>query len=289
MGTSKSYGGPPNGLLPDWIDQVAPGAAAPSAQDPAPVPDAPPGDLPPAAPPPGASAGPLTGASPAGGLGTARGNFTRFAGSRERDSLRRAVSQYVRQGTGGAAGAARRMGASRVTGAQLLGLIGDVQRNGPAAALQRLNLGGLAGRPAVEVFLALTEVMCPPGGRVDEAIARQAMLDTICDMADQGVGDFGSLTADQLTEFFLGYVIHTIEGRVMADLGHRAIEKPVSAEEAKLVQEDLHQFVDGHVRGHLGALLDRVHDLPESEISGLVDRIYRASFELVSATAGDVE
>ncbi|WP_158986519.1 Qat anti-phage system associated protein QatB [Lysobacter panacisoli] len=195
----------------------------------------------------------------------------------------------MRQGTGGAAGAAKRMGSSRVTGAQLLGLIGDVQRNGPVAALQRLNLGGLAGRPAVEVFLALTEVMCPPGGRVDEAIARQAMLDTICDMADQGVGDFGSLTADQLTEFFLGFVIHTIEGRVVADLGHRAIERPMSAEEAKLVQEDLHQFVDGHVRGHLGTLLDRVRDLPESEISGMVDRIYRASFELVSATAGDVE
>ncbi|GAA5073478.1 hypothetical protein GCM10025759_14710 [Lysobacter panacisoli] len=108
-------------------------------------------------------------------------------------------------------------------------------------------------------------------------------------MADQGVGDFGSLTADQLTEFFLGFVIHTIEGRVVADLGHRAIERPMSAEEAKLVQEDLHQFVDGHVRGHLGTLLDRVRDLPESEISGMVDRIYRASFELVSATAGDVE
>jgi len=180
------------------------------------------------------------------------------------------------------------MGTSRAVGSQLLGAIRDFQRDGIPATLARFNLAGLAGKPATDVFLALTEVMCPPGGRVDEAIARQAMLETIADLADQGVGEFGDLTPEQMREFFLGFVVHTIEGRVMADLGHRAIELPDSVAEVEAIQEQLHDFVDGSVRAHVGEMLN---ELPETDaaIGELVDRIYEASFDLVAATAGDVE
>lgn len=277
MGTSKGYGGPASGLVPTWIDDVAPGAGASPAN---PAPDA-------------GSATPARATAPAavsstGSLGSARSNFTRFVRSGDGAALRRAVSQYVRQGTGGSRGAARRMGTSRAVGSQLLGVIRDFQRDGIPATLQRFNLAGLAGKPATDVFLALTEVMCPPGGRVDEAIARQAMLETIADLAEQGVGEFGDLSAEQLREFFLGFVVHTIEGRVMADLGHRAVELPDGVAEVEAIQDQLHNFVDGSVRAHVGEMLN---ELPETDaaMGALVDRIYEASFDLVAVTAGDVE
>jgi hypothetical protein len=132
-------------------------------------------------------------------------------------------------------------------------------------------------------------VICPPGGRVDEAIARQAMLETIGDLAETGVGDFGAMSADEMNEFFIGFVIHTIEGRVMADLGQRAIELPTSVADVESIQEQLHDFVDGNVRGHLGHLLEGLPAISDGDIGKVVDRIYEASFELVSATAGDVK
>jgi hypothetical protein len=107
------------------------------------------------------------------------------------------------------------------TGAGLLGVVRDFQRLGPAETLRQLNLPGLAGRPAADVFLAILDVVCPPGGAIDEAIARQAMLETIGDMAEAGVGDFGALSPAQLQDFFLDFVSRSIEGRVMADLGGR--------------------------------------------------------------------
>ena len=41
---------------------------------------------------------------------------------------------------------------------------------GAAETLRKLNLPELAGRPAADVFLAILEFVCPPGGAVDEAI-----------------------------------------------------------------------------------------------------------------------
>lgn len=64
---------------------------------------------------------------------------------------------------------------------------------GAAETLRQLNLPGLAGRPAADVFVAILEFVCPPGGAVDEAIARQAMLETIGDMAEAGIGSFDTL------------------------------------------------------------------------------------------------
>lgn len=284
MGTSKRYGGPPSGLTPSWIDDVAPGASVPSSSSGTHGGAASPPTATPVRPPASANL------ASAPSLSAARGNFTRFVRSGDGAALRRAVSQYVRKGTGGAGGAAQRMGTSRVVGSQLLGLIREFQREGAPAALQQFNLTTLAGRPATDVFIALTEVICPPGGRVDEAIARQAMLDTIADMAEQGASEFDELTPEQLKEFFLGFVVHTIEERVIADLGRRTIELPSSVAEVEAIQEQLHDFVDGSVRAHVGEMLDTAQEMARDDpMDGLVERIYEACFELVAAAVGDVE
>lgn len=280
MGTSKGYGGATTGLVPSWVDDPAPGVA------PAAPPAAPPGGGAPApgpgqAPPPSAPPRPDT--SGAGSFQAARSAFSRFAKGGGRAALGSAVSSYVRSGTGGARRAARRMGPSRAAGARLLGVVRDVQRLGPAEVLRQLNLPGLAGRPAADVFLALLEFVCPPGGAVDEAIARQAMLETIGDLADAGVGDFDTLTPDQLQEFFLDFVAHSIEGRVMADLGARGIVLPTDVAAVESAQEQLHDFVVGCTRGELSGRLDGVERLGDREVERVVDEIYEAAFELVAA------
>lgn len=285
MGTSKGYGGALSGLVPSWIDDTAPGAAP----------------LPAGAPE--VSAGGNDGGSSAqqviptatpdtsssGGLGGAKGNFTRFVRSGNSETLRRAVSQYVRNGTGSAGKAARRMGASRGVGKQLLQVIRDIDRDGAATVLQKLNLGHLAGRPAAEVFIELLEAMSPPGGRVDQAIARQALLDAIADLAESDAGSFEEMTAGQLSEFFQGFIIHTIEGRIIADIGKHVVDTPENVVQVEGVLDQLHDFVVGSVHGHLGQHFDGLAEKTDQQVADIVEAIYLASFELVSATAGDVQ
>lgn len=291
MGTSKGYGGPATGLVPSFVDApaspvlprptVAP--AGPSDAPAAPVPQPNPADAPPTA----ASNAPLPPATAyAGTLGGARRSFSRFARSGSRSALGSALSNYVRNGTGGARRATHRMGSSRATAAGVLAVVRDFQRLGPAETLRQLNLAGLAGRPAADVFVNILEFVCPAGGAVDEAIARQAMLETIGDMAEAGVGNFDTLTPAQLQDFFLDFIARSIEGRVTADLGGRGVTLPDDVAAVESAQTQLHDFVTGATRGHLSGRIVGVERMSERDLAGLVEQIYETAFELV-AIAGE--
>ena len=175
------------------------------------------------------------------------------------------------------------MGSSRATARGLLGVIRDFQRVGPVETLRQLDLAGLAGRPAPDVFVAILEFICPPGGAVDEAIARGAMLETIGDMAELGVGSFDTLTPAQMQEFFLDFIARSIEGRVMADLGGRGVTLPDDVAAVESAQAQLHDFVTGATRGQLSGRLEGVERLSDRDIEASVNQIYETAFELIAA------
>jgi len=295
VGTSTSYGGPGTGLVPSWVDDPVPGAApapnvpaAPASpgqpSNPNPAPPANPGVAPPALPTP-----PRPETRGAGRFGSSQANFSRFAGTGSRSYLEKALSSYVRSGNGGPRRAARRMGASRASGSRLLTVIRNVQQSGAVAALRSLNLESLAGQPAADVFLAMMDFVCPPGGSLDEAIAREAMADAICDLSEEGLGNFDTLTPEQLNEFFLDFIARSIEGRVINDIGARGITLPADARAAENVASQLHDFVSGTTKGELLDQLDGLTSLNDSRVSALVNDIYEAAFELVAVASEAAE
>lgn len=270
MGTSKAYGGPTNGLVPTFVDNpqepTLPGLENALPQN-KPL-------LHPAT---------QSDSSGAGQLRTPKGSFTRYTRSGSRSSLGKAIARYVRNGTGGSSRASRRMGASRVVAGGLLNILGAFQQGGPAQALQRFNLSDLSGQPATTVFVSLVEFLCPPGGAVDEGIARQALLDTIADMSETVLESFDSLTPEQLQEIFIGFVVHSIEGRIMADIGKNSIKLPNDIDAIESLQDTLHDFVDGSTRAHLRGELRDVSALSSSAIDNKVNQIYEAAFELIAS------
>lgn len=286
MGTSKAYGGPASGLVPSFVDNPPPPTV--------PRPQVAPVSAPSQADAPGTS-GQSTVPRPAdtGGAGTsfrgARTNFSKFANTGSRSSLGRAMSSYVRGGTGGARRASRRMGSSQVAARGILGIVRDIQQVGPEQALRQLNLGNLAGQPATDVFVALMEFICPPGGAVDEGIARRAMVETIADMADAGVGSFDTLSHEQLNDVFLDFVVHSIEGRVMADMGGRGITLPDDVAAVEYMQDQLHDFVSGATRGQLAGRLDGIANLSDRDIEVKVNQIYEAAFDLIAVAGEEAE
>lgn len=275
MGTSSSYGGPQIGLIPSWVDDPATGVAAPDPVAPA---GAPATVLPAKITPDVSGAGSLRGARIA---------FNQFARTGNRDSLARGVSRYVRGGVGGSARAARRMGEARATAGRLLGVVRDFSRDGPVEALRRLDLGQLAGQPSEDVFLSILEIICPPGGTLDEAIARQGMLEAIDALAEEGVGPFDGLTAGQLEEFFLDVVARTIEARILNDIGAKGISIPDDVASIDKLQTQLHDFVSGTVRGELAGRLDGVASLSDKAVVGAANGIYEAAFEMLALLGDD--
>lgn len=280
MGTSKGYGGPSSGLVPSWIDDVAQ-PVAPAAQPNGPS-QANPSQLGPA------PSGPVNNDG-TGSLRGARSSFTRFARTGSPSDLGKALSSYVRKGIGGASRGARRMGTSRATAAKLLSIFGDVQRNGAGETLRRLQLAVAPGQPASQVLLTLLEFICPPGGAIDEGVARQAALNTIAELDEIGSGSFEDMTQTDRQNFFLDFVANSIESMIMADLGGRGITMPDDVEAVERIQSQLSSFITGCTRGQLANRLEQWPAPTDQEVNQVTFAIYEAAFDLIASAAEGVE
>lgn len=277
MGTSSAYGGPGGGtpLVPTWLEPDGAPATGDGQGDgaPAATPPTPP-TLPPVQPPP-----------VAGRFATARSNFTRFVNSGGGDtaSLGRAVSGYVATAAGGARQAARRMGSSRTAGANLLGFLSDVRAQGAREALHALNLAELAGQPIDVIFLGLVDYVCPDGGTVDEGIAREAFIETIADLAENGITDLDLLTADQMQTVFELYATHAIEARLCNDIGLKIILVPRDVRAAEQVQAQLRDFIRRGVSDALTAARGALETLTTDRVLEFVGRVYEQAFAILQA------
>ena len=291
MGTSSGFGGQSGNspLIPSFLgNEGAPPAMGPDG--------APPDGPPPAgAPADGQSTSPpqrppIPPIGDPGRFSAARNNFSRFAGSGggDRASLGRAVSHYVGSSTGGANGAAARMGSSRGAGRRLLGFLSDAVTRGAAEALRALNLGSLAGRPIEEIFLGLTDYVCPDGGSIDEGIAREAFIETIADLAEAGVTDLDGLTADQMQTVFELFATNAIEARICNDIGTKTVILPSDAREAARVQAQLGDFIRRGVADALTAARAAVAALTPDRVLDFVGRIYEQAFGILQIM-GDAE
>lgn len=291
MGTSTAYGGPGGGtpLIPSWLGDADGGGAPASPAPNGPRPDgqpAPDGSTPPAPP----NRPPIPRIADPQRFAGARNSFTRFAGSggSDRASLGRAVSKYVSTSAGGSRQAAQRMGASRHSGARLLGFLADAQARGVREALRALDLESLAGRPITEIFVGLADYICPGAGTVDEGIAREAYIETVVELASEGLTDLTTFTPDQMQSVFELYATHAIEARICNDIGTKAVTMPTDAQAAHRVEHQLRDFIRGGVADALTRARAETPNLTPERIQGFVDRVYESAFAILQ-TLGDAE
>lgn len=290
MGTSTAYGGPGGGtpLIPSWLggadggDSSTP-AGTDSGSD-APLPSdgtVPP--LPPNRPPIPAPAYPQR-------FSGARNSFTRFAssGGSDRANLGRSVSRYVSTSAGGARQAAQRMGASRGAGARLLGFLADAQARGVREALRSLDLESLAGRPITEIFVGLADYICPGAGTVDEGVAREAYIETIVELASEGLTDLTTFTPDQMQTVFELYATHAIETRICNDIGTKSVTMPADVQAAYRVEQQLRDFIRGGVSDALTRARSESPNLTLDRVQSFVDTVYESAFAILQ-TLGDAE
>ncbi|WP_308427559.1 Qat anti-phage system associated protein QatB [Saccharospirillum salsuginis] len=208
--------------------------------------------------------------------------MTRGARSSDERAIRRGAGRYVRA-NGGGRSTSSRMPNSRAVAGGVAGLARSFVNQGPAEALRRFNLESMTGAPAEDVFVALTDMLCPAGGSIDESIARDAMLETVADLAASGVGNFDNLSADDLREFFVGVVSRSIEGKILNEVGTNAISAPSSIAGVERAQAMLHDFVEGCVRDEFDARGTNLNDLDVSAVDSFVDDLYIATLDLVEA------
>lgn len=281
MGTSGSSGGPNprTPLVPSWLDDGL--GAAPADGDGAPPLD---GNQP-AAPGQPQPLPPVPPAPPPGRFTAPRHNFTAFAGSGGSDgrALRRAVRHYVHSGTRGSGNATLRMGASRATARDVLGVLRDFQRDGANPTLTRLNLGDLVGRPLEDVFIGLTDVICGDGGSIDEGIAREAWLETIAELYGLDVADPSALSPDQMRNIFLAFIAHSVVGRLLQDIGANGFKFAANLADIAAFDTQLKNYIRRSVRDSFSGDLSTPTALSDRQIRTIVDQTYQEAWDLLVA------
>jgi hypothetical protein len=277
MGTSTANSGTSGSgtpLIPSWLDDDGSAGGQPTQG----------GDGTSVSPPP------IPEPADARRYAAPRSAFSRFArsGGTSRGSLGSAVSGYVSRTSGGPKGAAQRMGSSRATGQRLLGFLSDAATRGISEALRSLNLSELAGRPAAEIFKGLADYVCPEGGNIDVAIARDAFYQTIVDLEAEGITDFDSMNSDQVQTIFEMFATHAIEDRIYNEIGTKAITLPADTAAINNVQAQLHDFINNGVTDALNSMKDRLQNLPQDKVLEFVDDVYEKAFTVLQ-TMGEAE
>ena len=286
MGTSNSYGGPGGGtpLVPSWLegddavnnvdgnennnnqDKINDGDGKPLIA-PAPRPTVQVGD--------------------SGRFSNARKNFTQFvkSGGSNRSKLGKSISSYVSKSNGGSRNAAKRLGSSRVATTNLLNFFSSVQKQGSTVALQALNLGDLVGKSIEEIFLGLSDYVCPDGGNVDEGIARSAFIETIAELSANGITDIDSLTPDQMQTVLEIFATHAIEERLCNDIGTKICIAAENFQAFEKVQTQLRDFINRSVSDAFTKANINIISTTPSNAQALIDTVYESSFIILQTMA----
>ncbi len=221
---------------------------------------------------------------------SARTSFTRFvrSGGDDRRNLKKALSLYVSKSTGSAKNATLRMGQSRKAAYNLIKFLRNVTDKGISDALKVFNLENLAGNPVEEIFKGLIDYICPEGGSIDEGIARDAFMETIADLSDEGITDFDSLVPDQMQSVFELYVTHTIEKRVYNDIGNKSVFLAENILSIENIEKTLTEFISRGVSDAVNSDDINFNSLSQNMVPKFVDNIYRHTFEFLEGI-GEME
>lgn len=284
MGTSGPTrgSGSQSSLIPTWLNEP-PSGPLPGSDPAAPPANAPDNAHEPATSAPGIIPAIVAPPVPARFSG-ARANFTSFArsGGSDRPALRRAVRDYVRSGMRGSGNAVTRMGPSRETGSRALGVFRAFERDGVESTLRRLNLETLVGGSTRDIFVGLTDVICRDGGSIDEAIARDAWLETVTELDRLAIGDLNALTADQVKEIFLTFITHAVETRLLQEIGVNGF-KVASLDAIESFEAQFHSYIERGIRDSFASNFDQLASLSDAQIRSIVDRTYRDAWDLLVA------
>lgn len=271
MGTSSQFGGTTVGLVPSWVDDPTP-APADSVKGKETVLD------------PLKSTTETPDKIKYSAFQAAKTNYSRYLGSGDRVSMQRALQHYG-NATGGTGGATRRMGTSRSTAGGLAHFIGALGTGGAKHALKEFNLSDYVGQSACDVLFALSEVICPPGGTIDEGIARDAMHESIGELINSGITDLDSMNEAQRQELLINYFTHSIQGRIVNDIGHGTVKMPSSNEEVERLEKSLAHFTKGQVRVAVERHFKEKSVFNQNEMAHMIDNIYQESFALLTGFA----
>ena len=170
---------------------------------------------------------------------------------------------------------------SRVAAGRTLGVFRGLQRDGTQETLRRLNLQRLSGGSVQEIFIGLTEVICEDGGSIDEAIARDAWLETIAELDQFGIDDLDALGGEQVRALFLTFVAHSIEARLYQEIGTRGFKLSARVDDIASFDRQFREYIERSVRDSFSSDISELSNMSDRDLRRVVDTTYFEAWKLL--------
>jgi len=223
-------------MVPPWVPDAAPPAAAPADDGVAPSPDSQDSQTHETAPAPAAAPAPTNAApipapiAPAARFRGARRSLGIFARSGDAGDMRRGLGHYIHGGYGGAGTASRRFGGTVSTAGGLYGALSSVatgQAASPGSALDPVLLSGRSARQVIDVIV---EAVRPADGTQDAEASRAAIRDALSELLTKfEEADPLNLNPEQREFVIERFVAIDVYRRFVLDLGKTIQDKAPSA------------------------------------------------------------
>lgn len=223
--------------------------------------------------------------SSTGNWGAAKGALSRYIKGTNGSSLRKASRRYVKT-LGGASKATKAAAKGVATGGAFFNFVSGVSNNGFAKTLEQFGLSDCIGKSSEEVLARIADKIAPIGSTNDEAIARDAILETLDFLYEKLLDEGKSLDAlesldektmkDSVVEYISTYIFK----KWLYEVGLAIEKNELSEKEAIGLEKEIKEFVRDET---ILALKDK-NILTINPTDGDSKRIIENIFELAYST-----
>jgi hypothetical protein len=162
------------------------------------------------------------------------------------------------------------------------GLLFDAGQSGIREVLRSLNLDALASKSITEIYASLVDVVCEPGGDLDDAFARDAYLEAVAEILEMGLDDLERPSPETIALVLERFIANSIRTRILNAIANKLIILPSSVATAQSIDKEFREFVRGAVSDALNEIGRVVNS---AQMKGIIDGLYERSLSILQVYA----
>lgn len=180
-------------------------------------------------------------------LKSSKSQFTKFVRSDgiNKSHMKKAVSNYIRDGVKGYSNLSKRMGAEKAAALKLANILWVAQREGIKDALQNPYGIDLSRLGSKDLYKILIEEIARPGGNVDDSLVRESYVETLQELGDLLDEELESPSLEFSLIFLEMFIVNTIFNRIVRSVCAGIVKLASSPDKTSQIEKEIKDLISG--------------------------------------------
>ncbi|RCR67020.1 hypothetical protein DUE52_23470 [Larkinella punicea] len=167
------------------------------------------------------------------------------------------------------------------TAQNLSDVLNEFRQSGETSILTRLDLAAYTGGSVLDILSALSDVVSPVTGLLDDALARQAYALAVERVVSVGTVDLDNLTVAEINEIVAIFIEESLVCRVINDIGSSLTTEEHDPATCVTIIDDLYQIISGAVHSDIIAELSDTNPQLPDDVNVRMESIYQLALTVL--------